>query len=175
MRVPLLVRYPPEFAAGQRVAGPVQLVDVHATLAKLAGLDGAASQGVDHRGRDPDPDRPVLLSYDYPHQVLRTMGKGWEQDPLLDVYKRRLYALRARDMKLILGDDGHVELYDLLSDPEERIDLAAAEPARVEHLTARIQSLLVEPSAAARRDPPDGDAEVDAATLEELRMLGYAE
>jgi hypothetical protein len=64
---------------------------------------------------------------------------------------------------------GHLELYDLRSDPGELDDIAAAEPAHAAALAAQLDALLVtlsEPSGLPRL-PMDDD------TRSRLEALGY--
>jgi len=173
VRIPLLVRFPGVFPAGQRVDEPVQLVDVYTTLANLAGLEAAGGQGIDLRRAGETPQRSVLLSYAYPRQALRTLGAAGEQHPGLAPYRHGLLAVREGDRKLILKDDGTTLLYDLAADPGEEVDLSDREPEQRERLRQRIARLRGEPAA----DPEARSApamDVDAETLEELRALGYA-
>jgi arylsulfatase A-like enzyme len=173
VRIPLLVRFPGVFEPGRRVSAPVQLVDLFPTLLGLAGVERAGGHGIDLRGPVPADDRPVLLSYDYPRQAFVALGRG-AHHPALAEYKRRLFALRLHDLKLIVGDDGHLEFYDLAADPAERNDLAAAGDARLPELLKRTRTLLIEPSGVGPERAAPGP-EQDAETLERLRSLGYAE
>ena len=169
VRVPLLVRYPPRFAAGKRVAAPVQLVDIYATLSTLAGLDAAGSQGIDLQSAEEQNGRPVLLRYAYPLQALSVAG---EASPALAAYGHGLWALREGDHKLILSDSGTTQLFDLAADPNETTDLSERDPERRERLRAQITTLLIEPEIGAqKRAAPELD--LDASTLDELRALGY--
>jgi hypothetical protein len=73
------------------------------------------------------------------------------------------------DWKLIVGPgEGDRELFDLSRDPEERNDLSAQEPARVEALDRKIHDWL----AAHRRGDVLRDS-VSQEDLERLRALGY--
>jgi arylsulfatase A-like enzyme len=170
VRIPLLARHPGSFEAGQRVNAPVQLTDVYATLAGLAEIDGGAHVGYDLRGAALPPERPILLSYDYPKQALRAMGEKAEE-PVLDLHRRRLWALREGDLKVIVDDAGVVELYDLAEDPGELRDLAADDVERAAKLRERVLALVAEHSVA--RDVSEPGTELDASTEDELRKLGY--
>jgi arylsulfatase A-like enzyme len=174
VRVPLLVRYPPRFPAGERVASPVQLVDVYATLSALAGVETPGGQGIDLLLAKEQRERPVLLRYAYPQQALGTLGPDGESHPALAPYRHGLWAIREGDRKLILSDDGTMQLFDLATDPNETTDLSEREPARRDHLRAQITRLLIAPErGTSERSAPT--VEVDEATLEELRALGYAQ
>lgn len=174
VRIPLLVRYPPVFPQGERIAMPVQLVDVYTTLADLAGLEDSGGQGIDLRSAPEQRERTVLLSYEYPRQALGTLGEAGEGHPALAPYRHRLLAVREGDHKLIVTDDGTTRLYDLVSDPSEEVDLSSREPEQRERLLRKITTLLIEP-AAKTGSRTATDIDVDDETLDELRALGYAE
>ena len=79
------------------------------------------------------------------------------------------FGVRLGDFKLVLGPEERTrELFDVLHDPRERKELAAAEPARAAELEKRIADWLAEN----KRDvtAPDAVSEED---LERLRALGY--
>ncbi len=174
-RVPLIVRHPATFAAG-RYDDPVQVHDLFPTLLAVAGVRAPDSQGVDLARATIDPARPLLLSYGYPEQALRAMGATLAESEAVARFKRRLWAVCVAGDKLIVGDDGSVEYYRVGDDPDERDDLAAQDPARVAELRAALDALLeasTREAPGAKSDQPGGER--DAATLEELRSLGYAE
>jgi arylsulfatase A-like enzyme len=170
VRIPLLARHPDSFAAGRRVDAPVQLNDVYVTLTALAGLDAGDASGLDLRRADLPRERPVLLSYDYPKQALRAMGAGTEDEDVA-VYLRRLWALREGELKVIVGDDGLVEVYDLSVDPGELNDLAPEDPAHREQLRERVMSAVAEH--AVERELSEPSALMDPDTEASLRELGY--
>ena len=175
-RIPLVIRFPTVFPAGPNDK-PVQLHDLFPTVLGLAGVKAPASQGVDLATEAIDEERPLLLSYGYPNQALHAMGEESAASERLLPYKRRLWAVRVGDMKLIVGDDDSVELYRVSSDPGELDDLARddAHAATVAELRGVLAGLLEQYS----RDPVDarttGDPTRDDETIEELRALGYAE
>jgi arylsulfatase A-like enzyme len=170
VQIPLLIRYPGSFAADLRVDAPVQLNDVYVTLANLTGMEKGAAQGLDLRDDDIPEERPILLSYDYPTQALSVMGTRADH-PALDPYKRRLWALRVGPLKVIVGDDGRVELYDLSADPRELVDLTPSNPERSAALRRRLMELV--DRAAVARDGAALGVALDSETAEELRRLGY--
>jgi arylsulfatase A-like enzyme len=176
VRVPLVVRHPAAFPRARRDE-PVQVHDLFPTILGLAGARVPDHQGLDLTGAI-DPQRPLFLSYGHPLQAFGAIGVEGSRSPLLDPYRRRLYALRAGDHKLIVGDDGREELYDLARDPDEDEDLAGtpAGDALIDGLRTELRELAaryrrIGPVPAA----PAGGAALDAETLEALRDLGYAE
>ena len=87
-----------------------------------------------------------------------------------------LRSMRGSDWKLIEANPGNPrglpaqQLFNIASDPHELRDLAAGEPDRVAQLLAgmnRVQDWAVQRAVATQQ------ADMDAATLEQLRNIGY--
>jgi hypothetical protein len=71
--------------------------------------------------------------------------------------------------KLILRSDGQRELYDLVADPGETINLAASQPDLADILQERLHSVVGDgPAGSPDRQPRGLDAVADR-----LRALGY--
>jgi arylsulfatase A-like enzyme len=77
-------------------------------------------------------------------------------------------------LKYVWGDDGRRELYDLARDPRELRDLAPARPREVERL-ARALDAWLGALPADRMRAGEAPVEIDPATRDRLRGLGYAE
>jgi arylsulfatase A-like enzyme len=142
LRVPLLIRFPPLFAAG-RVAEPVQLLDLFPTLLEVAGLAAPAGQGGGASLLKLDGAaaraRPLVAEYLDPKQKpLEAVAK---RHPELDRERwlRPLRSIERDGYKLIWRVGGEVELYAVREDPAERRDLAAQEPTRVAELLAELE------------------------------------
>lgn len=133
------MRWPGVIPAGQTSAVPVTTVDFFPTLLEFSGksaapgavLDGVSLAG--HLRGGPPPDRDAIF-WHYPHY--HASGDGGPAG-----------AVRAGDWKLVeyyehtLAQTGRApELFNLRSDPAETKNLAAAEPARVAALLARLAS-----------------------------------
>jgi arylsulfatase A-like enzyme len=82
-------------------------------------------------------------------------------------------ALIVADKKLVLSSDGTSELFDLSTDPEEQVDLAALDRATREQMSAIVAAWLrdVDQKTPALEEPPD----IDGETARRLRSLGYAQ
>ena len=168
VRVPFIVRWPGRLRAGKVVEAPVALLDVAPTFLGLAGLEGGAA----FRGRDlspvlrgdvAEPDaRPIYL--------YRRTYAGGEVSP--GVYaKGEKFGVRDGRWKLIEGpEEGTLELYDLLTDPQELRNLAASEPDRVEALRGRLEAFRAEHE----RDG-GGAAPISPEDRARLKALGYGE
>jgi arylsulfatase A-like enzyme len=135
IRVPFIVRHPAALAPGT-YARPVSTLDIAATAVAAAGADDAGLDGVDLRpflaGRRGDPHRTLF----------------WRLEPGL--------AVRSGDWKLIKAPraDGKAQetfLFNLAADPQERRNLAAAQPAVVVATGARLRPVG---GPAASRDRP---------------------
>ena len=163
LRVPLLLSgRPVQRARGTRVAHPVSTADLPATLLALAGLDPEAL---------PRSVLPPLISSDGDIPA----GEGDREidvETLLPYLSFRWSASRGllwRGDKLI--DGARAELYHLEEDPEERVNLAEAEPERVARLRARLGDLLESQAALGwgrQRGVESGEPEL-------LEALGYVQ
>ncbi len=123
IRVPLLARLPGVTARNATVDHPVSHIDLMPTILDLAGpssddaerrVDGVSLVGLLSEGRA--PTRATPLYWEFP-------GYGGQQ------------AVRMGDLKAIRKDlsrgGGHLELYDLATDPAESRDLADSMPEEV--------------------------------------------
>lgn len=152
LRVPLLVRGP-GWPAGRRVATPVGLADIAATVVDAVGPGGPALPGRSlRRLLDGAPAEPL-----YAETLAPRLDFGWSD----------LRAWREGRYKYIRAP--RPELYDLQSDPEETRNIAGAHAdvvARMRNDLDRAVGAFGE--AESRRAP-------DAETAERLRALGYVQ
>jgi arylsulfatase A-like enzyme len=177
--VPLLVRYPPRIPAGVKVAQPVSTVGVFATILELAGIEApptlqASSLVGLARGEAREGGGPVLSEL-HVSPELRPSEKA--PDPQMH-YDRRYRLLREGSFKLIETSKGETFFYDLASDPGETRDLAAERPSEVSAMKARLAQVEQEIGLPALDAPlaEGGETpELDAATREHLKALGYAD
>lgn len=169
LRVPLLLRGP-GVPVAERFNVPVSLIDIAPTLLSLTAL--------------PIPED--LEGFD-----LSTLWRGeselnWEARPLYGEasggleYERwtpgayPVYrSVRMGDLKLIerqMGDeDATYELFDLRTDPKEKIDLSNIRSAQVD----RMKGLLQDRASYAGNTPSGSKVEMTPEEIEELRSLGY--
>jgi len=116
IKVPLLIRIPG--IPGKRLKKPAGLVDLLPTLTELTGLKAARAQGESlvglWTGRDPQPTGPIFM----------------EQLPYPN-YKTHIVAALSRQtrVKAIRNiTDNVIEVFDLKSDPREKINLLDKNP-----------------------------------------------
>lgn len=118
LEVPLVVRFPEAAPAGVRVAGPISLVDVPATILDLAGIEDAAIGG---RSLAP-------LWSEGGEQALRTalseLSQGVNTPPDLPVSRGDMHSLFSEEWHYIANGDERIELYDVEEDSWEQRDLA---------------------------------------------------
>ncbi|MEM9799921.1 MAG: sulfatase [Planctomycetota bacterium] len=152
VHVPLFVRAPGRLEP-RVVTAPARHIDVAPTLCELCDVPLAPSfvgrSLVPLATGDEDMPRPTLAH-----------GNFWG---------RPLTSWTFDGWKLVVDDEGAIELYDLASDPGERNDLAAAETKRVASMRDQLDAVRAG-MAALRR----GEAlELDDAKRGVLNGLGY--
>ena len=105
------------------------------------------------------------------------LGDPEVKDPQMDG-KLRYRLLREGSLKLVTTSAGGSFLYDLAADPKETRDLAADDPARLARMQARLAEVEQElqlPALDAPLAVGEDAPELDDATKEQLKALGYAE
>ncbi len=160
VRVPLVVHFPEGKHSGIKVTTPVSLIDLAPTILKQAGVKNTENlPGINLESAMTLADRPVFASVD--HQG------------------SKLHAVRLGNWKLVIANkDNHrglapLELFDLSNDPGEKKNLSTTN----QDMVGRLQE-LIEKGPQAKAPSPDvvpAHVEVDQATEEQLRSLGYTQ
>ncbi|MCZ6872385.1 MAG: sulfatase [bacterium] len=177
IHVPLIIRYPERFAAGQRVAHQVQLTDILPTILDVAQLKApqirAELQGESLLAPTPDAimDRYAYAELLSPHPSMQTVNRrnDFPADTPRPEYDHALRCLRTLTHKLIWASDGQHALYDLQADPHETTNRFEIEPKIASELMEVLQTW----------QPPHGELlqesipDVDHALRQRLRDLGY--
>lgn len=146
LHVPLII-VPPATAgiAAMRIADPVSGVDVAPTLLDLLGIDaprdGAGISLASAMRNEPSPERACLSMTANP-----LFENGWSPQSSLTTSQWRYV------------ESTVPELYDLLADPDETRNLAAAQPEQVAELAAQLKEL----ESALRQDAQAAEAIADA-------------
>jgi arylsulfatase A-like enzyme len=169
LEIPLVVRYPPLFPPGTRVAAPVSLVDVLPTVEDALGLPRAARDGLSLVPGRELPSRPVLAeAAPFSEKAWRALGRRLGCDYSLAA--RETASLQSGSRKLIWSSAGDHELFDLARDPREETDLRARDGGQAQ----RLEEALHAWRAALRHRRSGGSSyEVDPATRKALESLGY--
>ncbi|MCB1183063.1 sulfatase [bacterium] len=169
LAVPLIVRAPGLLAAGERTE-PVLLSDIFATVGDLAGFTAPVPTPHSRSllGGPAPAGRALVAEYARPQGHL--VGSLARLNPDLDrgAIDRALRSIRVGDVRLTLADDGEVQLHDLAADPGQEHNVFAERPGDVKALRA-----LLEQELAAYRPGGRSEVELDEATREKLRSLGY--
>ncbi len=153
LHIPLILRYPDRWRAGERTGELASLVDVAPTLAEALGL--ALGEGLDGRSlfrRSAPAERGL-----YFESYSGFLSFGWS--PLagwLDVHGKYLHASAP-------------EFYDLAADPSEERDLASERGAALEPYRAALARVASAPALDAVRS-----AAIDDELENGIRALGYA-
>jgi arylsulfatase A-like enzyme len=147
VHVPLIIRLPGE-TSGRRCAEPAQQADIAPTLAALAGIAPPA----DWEGRSlVDACADAQSANQTPERAIFSMN--FEQNPRFAALRTGSVAVVEGRWKLIhyIGrlhypfmPPLHDELYDVVSDPDERHDLASQQPAVVQRLLGLIDTALAQ-------------------------------
>ncbi|MEZ4322743.1 MAG: sulfatase [Myxococcota bacterium] len=173
LHVPLLVRYPKRLKPA-RVSEPVTTQDLFATLTDLAEVPPAptAKYSQSLLGTVHEALFSEVLSFDLAgFQLVRRAYPAIPPEGWAHTFR----SVRAGDLKLIVDDEDHAELYDLETDPMETEDLAEARPADVEALRGRMTAHWAEipPYDREARTEEDRPAALSRKEKAMLEVLGY--
>ena len=177
IRVPLIMRYPACFPAGQRVTQQVQLTDLFPTILDVLHLHLPAVQKefqgvslVDRRFAA-GAERPAYAEMLAPHPSMPALHRrvGLPEHTPRPALDRALRCLRTRDYKIIWASDGQHALYDLRQDPAENINRFTAEPKRAADLLETLQVWQPPNGLPLDQSAPDIDQDV----RQRLSDLGY--
>jgi arylsulfatase A-like enzyme len=165
---------PGSFPSGMTITDQVQLVDIFPTLMDV--LDVQDEQVRNQvQGYSLLPDRVA----DRPRQfaVAELARRSWKQDfrryPGFDYaqFERDLKTIRTDRFKLIWASDGRHELYDVVADPDESINLLEVCLEEAECLQDRLFDFI--DSIEYTGETTEEDIEMDRVLEQHLRDLGY--
>ncbi|MBU1877362.1 MAG: sulfatase-like hydrolase/transferase, partial [Chloroflexi bacterium] len=156
--IPLIIKYPGGAGAGMTDAGMARSVDIATTILDVAGIPAPSiMEGVSLRQPPDAPARSQL-------SLSTTCQKGWSM------------AVRDSRYKLIEIIDGNprgramTQLYDLVADPGETVNLAETHPDVLARLRATLSQMMALSEQAAVGSQ---EAVLDAEFQERLHQLGY--
>ncbi len=124
-RVPFIVCWPGEIAAGSESAALVSQTDIARTLAAIVGASV--------------PEGSMVDSVDLADVIVDGAGEGRKE--LVEQPGWGPGGFRSGKWKLVSGGNRACELYDLAADPAETTDLAAKHPEIVKHLLSRLAEI----------------------------------
>ena len=160
VRVPLIVKRPGQ-TKGRVLGRPSSSTHIPRLVASaFTGEEAAAIEAA--FPRDPEDSSPITENYFSRRKDLRVFGQR---------FRRTRKAIYDGPLKLIVGSDGSVELYNLAQDPEERNDLSKTSADDV----ARLRELLdAELAAGAFEGPPALPDQLTPEQHQDMRDFGYA-
>ncbi len=170
IRVPLVIHHPRFFYGGHRVTNQVQTLDIFATALSLAGIEPppTGSQNLQNAAHRPY----AVAEYGQPRMprsaVLQKYGL---ESSHFDPYLHGLTALRTANHKLIVHDNGSIELYDLQDDPGEIHNISDEKP----EIVTELQEILAQWKAQnlAQSTETESVQEIDTTLAARLQALGY--
>ncbi len=160
LHVPLWVKFP-----GQRtevvVTDPVSTVDVTPTVLDVLGVSDTSLDGRSlapyQAGSGALPPRPLLFDVHWPKRIVAqgVSDGGWKYLRIDHDYQ---------------GRRGTEELFDIVADPDELVELSGGEPARIASMRSLLEGLVGQFSGGVL--PANVLSEMDR---EQLEALGYLE
>ena len=159
VRIPLIIKAAGSTWKGKVIREQVRGVDIAPTILQLAGLrvdDQIQGRGLLSliRGRWNQPELAAYSETYYPYYHFQ-----WSP----------LFSMRARGFKYI--DAPKPELYDVASDAGERRNIIGDRPSMAAYLQETLEGEYQKFSAG--RDEPPEPEQMDRATIERLKSLGY--
>jgi arylsulfatase A-like enzyme len=139
LHVPFVLVFPPRVAAGVRVAQPVTLRDLPATVLELAGISSAAT-GIGGASLAAAITAPAAsASAPAPGSVvLSELTQHYRRSPKLRNLNGPMQSVVADSLHVIRDGDGEVEGYNVITDGAELVNLA--EGARRDSLAALLDA-----------------------------------
>lgn len=134
IRVPLLIKYPGITDPGATCNQPAISMDYYPTLLELSGIGERNELHMDGKSlvpflTDPEKTGDRMLVWHYPHYH----GSAWRPGS----------AIRYNQWKLVeFYEDQTIELYDLSTDLEERLDISGAYPQLADSLRKQMHHRL---------------------------------
>ncbi|MDE0887303.1 MAG: sulfatase [Myxococcota bacterium] len=173
IRIPLILRHPGTFPAGEERDELVSLVDLVPTVLEICGLKRDADEfaGRSLASAEPPGHEFVVAENGRPINGIDLMRKSFPDFDTQSI-DHRMKMLRTRQHKLIWYDDDRIELYDLAADPGETHDLAEENPELARELLQKLEDWADTQGTPIQTKPLEI---TDPATQERLRALGYIE
>jgi arylsulfatase A-like enzyme len=170
IRVPLILCYEPWFTPNRIDDRLVQSVDILATF--LHGLGIAAEENNGLSLLSGQSREAVYLESDAAGKMVQRwlQKKSNLRESDFAQYLRDLRCYRNQEAKIIWASDGQHEFYDLAQDPAEQHNLWGQDP-RADSFVNQLHNWH---SQLKPHESNKGQAGVDKATWEKLKVLGYA-
>ncbi|WP_435098994.1 sulfatase [Halorubrum sp. N11] len=177
LHIPMILRYPSIFEGGDDVQERISSLDLPATFDSILRSTGVDTGVFQHQQMgtalcEPLPtDRSIVAEYLNPMPPIDQMQERCS-NPDFDVseYDRSLRTIYRGQYKLIRGSDGTKELYNIVDDPKEEVNLLGQKPRLAEELESEL-TRVVEQYNDLSTTPSDTD--VTGNIEDRLEDLGY--
>lgn len=177
-RVPLIIRCPEYWAAGQRSPALVQLHDVHELCVSIATDGNPRPDQFRHcltRASDPlwRGREMVFSEFSVQTQTLKLMAK---LNPAMDPgrWAQPMWAVRTGEWRYIEFGNESAELFDLVNDPGETHSVLGEHRTVADNLREQLERHRCDRTAA-EPAPSAAGMDVDDVVVQRLRDLGYVE
>lgn len=189
VHVPLIVKFPHGWAAGQRVIENVSTRRIFHTVLAAAGVQPPETEyrpatevevfSLAPTVNGKDPENGTVFVEAYPPTTIQAILEK-RAPRLIDQFHctRNRWAAYQGSYKLVRLDGVQDELFDLAKSPDETHNIAAQQPERVKELSTKLKQLIAQ---AIARQPDSWQAnhslniKNDETLLRQLRALGYIE
>lgn len=182
VHVPLILRWP-RLLSPQRVDRLVQTCDIYPTLLAWASdatghVENGLAEGLATPAKPTSRPRNRVAFAEYLHWPAANLAKAKRFNPRFDPSRWKITrrAIVDENWKLIVGSDGHIELYDMANDPNEIRNVIGADPSRASRMLQTLQTWLgsFEHYDRGRAPGPRGPG-FDLEQRARLRNLGYVQ
>jgi arylsulfatase A-like enzyme len=171
LRIPLLIRFPSKLGAGANGKDLVSIVDIFPTVLGLLGINFSFAEEL--QGRDvfsTDSAEHIYAEYESPILEMTENRKYYPPDFDPSVFDRTLKVARDLRYKLIFASDNRHELFDTISDPEEKTNVYGSNPETASDLEGKLKAWLV---SFRKAEVSKDRASLGGLVREKLSELGY--
>ena len=122
VRVPCFIRWPEKIAAGTHIQALSAHIDLLPTLMDMLDIEAETDRVIDGRSLWP---------------LLRGEQLNWEERPIFSIQANGALrsfpsSMRTDQYRIVWNHQNEVSLYDMLSDPEQKQDIAAQHPSLID-------------------------------------------
>jgi arylsulfatase A-like enzyme len=173
IKVPLILRHTGRVAAGKKVEGLVQVLDIPATIAEAVEQEWPSKQAGNSLLGTTAARRFVIAEGDPYLGHLERMSKftGYQLD--VARFATHLRCVRDENHKLVWAASGNHALFDVRGDPDEVENLLPSRPEIAEELQAALGDWFQEQPRYHLKVGPDTGATLSEEDRARLEALGY--
>jgi arylsulfatase A-like enzyme len=186
IRVPLIIKFPSSKQKGQKIDSFARLIDVLPTVLEELKISYSARRFdgrslfplLDGKEKEPrDCLGEVYGKIEFP-SPLRNASPSLRRVTINDNHFKLIFSINHSEYYHFFSpppsrpETIEIQVYDLIKDPDERLNLASQKQDVIRRLLAKIESYYAEGKKGQRRGEPRTRS-VDQSLSEQLRALGY--